>query len=299
MAFKLHRASITSSGRDSKYVLNPRMKLRFLIFYRLLRSLVLRQTFVRKLKVTGEPGPLTCSLRLLYVLGIACLLAWKYINWCEGSPPHPAKKRIKLFNNADNGKKKWELYIPETLSTKAMKCWKPDSAAPSCHVPSYWLLLPGGRYFPPAGTRLGHWRVMANETRLQLPCATSQGEVLLRASVWFHHFPFPSVWDKYVPSRCRSLHLSLRRKGTLSTATARLRLFSKSLTFCSPLSMRQNLADTRTDWHKDLLLVCIQVCSVCWRLHGKAEFSQVLTTGTKWQWQGWRRTTPSTAGGLG
>jgi len=139
-AFKLHRASITSFGRRSQYLLNERRKLWFPISFRLPTN--------------------------------------------------------------------WELYARDPIYQSN------DSAAPSCQVPSYWLLLPGRFYFPPTGTRLCHWRLMANETCIQVTWhAPLPGEVL-RASVWFHYFPFPSVQDKYVPNRCCSLRISFRRKET-------------------------------------------------------------------------------------
>lgn len=93
-AFKLHRASITSFGRKSQYLLNERMKLWFPISFRLPTN--------------------------------------------------------------------WELYARDPIYQNN------DSAAPSCQVPSHWLLLPGRFYFPPTGTRLCHWRLMANETCIQV-----------------------------------------------------------------------------------------------------------------------------------
>lgn len=108
--FKLHRASITSFGRRSKYLLNERMKLWFPVSFRLPTN--------------------------------------------------------------------WELYARDPIYQSN------DSAAPSCQVPSYRLLLPGRLYFPPTGTRLCHWhlngqRNMPISDNVLLPWGSSKSQCVI------------------------------------------------------------------------------------------------------------------------
>lgn len=77
VAFKLHRASTTSSGRRSKYLLNDRMKLLIPHFLQAAEVIEAQAYFFEKQEVIRVPGSLTGSLGLLYILCIACLLVWQ------------------------------------------------------------------------------------------------------------------------------------------------------------------------------------------------------------------------------